>query len=124
LVLQWYRVAFDLRTIVLGVAGVAAIMLVCYASIEIAARALIKRDDLSEAEFSQQLYRATFPRVMAVAWFVAFLLADGVFMLFDRTVTLLEKRFPFLVAAPEIRLGFPLLFAATIFWLCGTSCRF
>jgi hypothetical protein len=60
-------------------------------------------------EFSQQLYRAVFPRVMVVVWFVAFLFGDGVF----HTMTLLEKRFPLLVVGPEIR-----LFAATIFWLC------
>lgn len=118
LVLRWCRVPFELLSIGLLTAAAIAIMLVCYASMEISARALIERDDLNEMEFREQLCRAVFPRVMAVGWFVAFMVFDGWIVLVMKTSPLLEIWFPFLAVGPEIPLGFPLLFAANACGLC------
>jgi len=113
LALWWYRVPFGPGSIafVLGAA------LACYASMEITARALIERDDLGEAEFSEQLCRAVFPRVMAVGWLVTFMFLDGWTFLVMKIGPLLEKWLPILAVGPDIRPGLPLLFAAKIFAL-------
>jgi hypothetical protein len=91
LTLRWLRVPIGPGSFVLGLATLMGVSLVCYASMEITARTLISREDLSAVEFGEQLGRTVYPRVIAVGWFAIFMFVDGWIVMVMKIASPLER---------------------------------